>query len=426
MSAPKRGTPEAAEALEGPCKRPKLEDPAAGRGGAEPGGGAPPLAPATEAAAHAAPPHAAPPVKDEPEAPPPPADTSAPDQEKLEPSAWGAGDVGAPAEAPAAQAAVQQQTGPEPACAGDAAAPAGGAAGDAAMEAAAAPAEDAAAAAADAAAPAEEADADAAPEERLQTQEELQSAATAALNRLLQPAPGASAPLPALSPGAAAGAGLPPPPPGARLLLPHAQALLQQLKTGAPAPRGTAPVALHAPAAAAVASGAVPGLPDLASPGGSADGGDADGDADADAAPAALAPPAHVPGSRSGSRARRPKPPPGSSAAQRLQRRKNTSPSTSSYKGVTRHRRTGRWEAHVSRMGRGRGAPGCRQGMGAPAAGRSAALSCRAHRQPRAPAPQIWDGASPAAGIDGFTSRPGGRGKQLYLGSYDTELDAAR
>lgn len=40
---------------------------------------------------------------------------------------------------------------------------------------------------------------------------------------------------------------------------------------------------------------------------------------------------------------------------------------------------------------------------------------------------QIWDGASPAAGAEsGTTSRPGGRGKQLYLGSYDTELDAAR
>jgi hypothetical protein len=45
---------------------------------------------------------------------------------------------------------------------------------------------------------------------------------------------------------------------------------------------------------------------------------------------------------------------------------------------------------------------------------------------PSPPPRQIWDGASPAAGSDGVAAKPGGRGKQLYLGSYDTELDAAR
>ena len=48
-----------------------------------------------------------------------------------------------------------------------------------------------------------------------------------------------------------------------------------------------------------------------------------------------------------------------------------------------------------------------------------------AMRRRQKPPPQIWDGASPAPNGEG-AAKPGGRGKQLYLGSYDTELDAAR
>jgi hypothetical protein len=122
---------------------------------------------------------------------------------------------------------------------------------------------------------------------------------------------------------------------------------------------------------------------------------------------------------------------PGAST-QRLQRRKNASPSTSSYKGVTRHRRTGRWEAHVSfsviclvaglidlRL--------VRRGNRFDPPQHPPRLSPTRIRRPSHRPRQIWDGASPAAGLEsGTTSRPGGRGKQLYLGSYDTELDAAR
>ncbi|KIZ04551.1 AP2-like ethylene-responsive transcription factor [Monoraphidium neglectum] len=177
----------------------------------------------------------------------------------------------------------------------------------------------------------------------------MQSAATTALQRLLGPSAAVRS-----APPSTVTAGLPPAHPGARaLVLPPG--LMQQV-TAVAASR-TAPPTPAASAGAATAAVA------------------------ADAPPGAdpSAPPGRVTARQSrGSKARAP------SAVQRMQRRKNASPSTSSYKGVTRHRRTGRWEAH------------------------------------------IWDGASPAAGSDGVAAKPGGRGKQLYLGSYDTELDAAR
>ncbi|KIZ04545.1 hypothetical protein MNEG_3407 [Monoraphidium neglectum] len=179
----------------------------------------------------------------------------------------------------------------------------------------------------------------------------MQSTATTALQRLL----GASAAVRSAPPSTVT-AGLPPAHPGARaLVLPPG--LKQQLTAVAASP--TAP---PAPAAAAGAVAAITAAAAAAPPG-----------ADPSAPPGRVAA-RQLRGSKAGA----------PSAVQRIQRRKNASPSTSSYKGVTRHRRTGRWEAH------------------------------------------IWDGASPAAGSDGVAAKPGGRGKQLYLGSYDTELDAAR
>jgi hypothetical protein len=364
MSAPKRGSFEAIEAIEGPTKRARLDGGALGPALDVPAAaGAPALAAAEAAppAAGVAPGPAV--VKDEQEGPAPQADTAAPDQVKLEcePTAWADAAAAAPPPAAHEQPPAEAAPGDVAASARDAPAAAADAGVGEEPEGGVAPA-DACIEDADAEGAKGAEDAVPAEPEATQTQAELQSAATAALKRLLQPVPGAAAPLAVLSPREAGGGGLPPPPPGARQLLP--QALLQQLASGAPAPRGTAPVGAHAVAASGDGSGPT-SFNGADGPGSGALG---DGAADAAEGDAPFNPKTTLQG-RSG---RRPKPPAGSSAAQRLQRRKNTSPSTSSYKGVTRHRRTGRWEAHVSRRCMGAAWASRRLG-GAGRAGRPAA-----------------------------------------------------
>ncbi|GBF94282.1 AP2-like ethylene-responsive transcription factor [Raphidocelis subcapitata] len=389
MSDVKRGPDEAREPgqAEPDAKRARLEQQGApvgllrAAGAAEPAAAAPAAtretAPEAPGPAAAAPPPPAPASgKEEPPAAVrrQDADAAAPDQARA-PAAW---DVESPergtaAQPPAHHAAHDALVADAPALPGAAAAPA-----------AAAPAGPEAAGPADA--PMADADADAVSEEGPSVADggdersgspgpSATGGAGAGAGAVAAANPGAAADADALSPGAAA----------------DAAAALQQLLASAVAggdaaelPPGAQPLLLSPEliaqltaaaagdaeaAAAAAAAMAAAGIP-------------------ADLAFAAPLPPLPEPRKKSRSGTRRPRTSSsggggGDTAAARLQRRKNTSPSTSSYKGVTRHRRTGRWEAH------------------------------------------IWDGASPAAGGDG-TSRPGGRGKQLYLGSYDTELDAAR